>query len=350
MQRKDYLELARRGRGLPIGADLILHQPGAAPVDRYQGEQLGAVMVRAAERFHSPLAFSLMDLTLEKKMLLDLLGVDAPEVHDGMLVKPISPERRDAVMARLEQSLPKPMIAQMAALEHVVKQGALEPVGMHIGPFSLVSKLLSDPITPIYMAGTGATAEDDDQVEILESALDLTTRFLARYSALQIEAGAKAIFVAEPAANKVFFSPNQLAAGAPIFERYVMEPNRTVRNRMSDGGAELIFHCCGELIDSMVTQFGSLRPVILSLGSSRHLWEDAALLPKDVVLYGNLPSKQFYSDELTPPEKVREMARALKSKMASVDHPFILGSECDILYVPDTGDRILTKADIIAAS
>jgi hypothetical protein len=31
-------------------------------------------------------------------------------------------------------------------------------------------------------------------------------------------------------------------------------------------------------------------PVILSLGSSRVLWEDAQLVPKHVVLYGNLPS------------------------------------------------------------
>ena len=56
----------------------------------------------------------------------------------------------------------------------------------------------------------------------------------------------------------------------------------------------------------MVEQFATrLDPAILSLGSSRTLWEDAALVPKSVVLFGNLPTKKFYSDEAMPDEQVK---------------------------------------------
>jgi methanol--5-hydroxybenzimidazolylcobamide Co-methyltransferase len=55
----------------------------------------------------------------------------------------------------------------------------------------------------------------------------------------------------------------------------------------------------------MVEAFANrLHPAILSLGSSRKLWEDARLVPRDVVLYGNLPTKLFYSDSVMPVEEV----------------------------------------------
>ena len=77
-----------------------------------------------------------------------------------------------------------------------------------------------------------------------------------------------------------------------------MTPNRRVRGLLKEAGAELFFHCCGELVDPMVSAFATLDAAILSLGSSRLLWHDAELVPKSTILYGNLPSKQFYSDAL----------------------------------------------------
>ncbi len=65
----------------------------------------------------------------------------------------------------------------------------------------------------------------------------------------------------------------------------------------------------------MVSQFTKLDPAILSLGSSRKLWEDAALVPKTTVLYGNLPSKRFYSDELISVDEVIEQSSDLVEKM-----------------------------------
>jgi hypothetical protein len=115
----------------------------------------------------------------------------------------------------------------------------------------------------------------------------------------QVRAGAKAMFVAEPAANKVYFSPKQLAEGADTFERYAMAGNRQIKRLLDEHGVDLVFHCCGELTDEMVKDFGSLDPAILSLGSSRKLWEDARLISKRTVLFGNLPTKRFSTDELS---------------------------------------------------
>lgn len=163
------------------------------------------------------------------------------------------------------------------------------------------------------------------------------------YLEAQMAAGAKAIILCEPAANKVYFSPNQLAESYEVFDRYVMQFNRRIREQLRRRGVDLIFHDCGELLDGMVQRFATLDPAILSLGSSRLLWEDAALVPKTTVLYGNLPTKQFYSDQLVSVAKVQQLSRDLTRRMREVGHPFILGSECDVLSVPGSEQTIKAK-------
>ncbi|MGD0774318.1 MAG: hypothetical protein ABSC05_16005 [Candidatus Solibacter sp.] len=89
-----------------------------------------------------------------------------------------------------------------------------------------------------------------------------------------------------------------------------------------------IFHDCGDLLTDMVRQFAlELRPVMISLGSSRKFWEDAAVVPKDIVLFGNLPTKTFYSDAAMPLEEVLRRTADLAASMAACAHPHILGSE-----------------------
>jgi hypothetical protein len=84
---------------------------------------------------------------------------------------------------------------------------------------------------------------------------------------------------------------------------------------------------------------------MLSLGSSRRLWEDVAVVPPEVVLFGNLPTKHFYSDETLPLETVRAKTRELVVRMRETGHPFILGSECDVLHVPGAGETIRRKVE-----
>jgi uroporphyrinogen-III decarboxylase len=306
-------------------------------------------MEAAARRYRTPLAFSLMDLRLEKRDLLALLGrevedVDTFHFHEAPSaeeVEKVQSSSRRAPFAQRNQ-------AQMDAVRYVAQETDLASVGMAIGPFSLMTKMLADPITPIAMSGMGLTADEDPGVLMVERTLALAESVVARSLAAEGAAGAAAIVVCEPAASKVYLSPKQLDAGSDIFERLVIAPNLRLRQQLADLGVDLIFHDCGELTDAMVAEFGHrLRPAVLSLGSSRRLWEDARLIPSDVVLFGNLPTKTFYSDEAMPVEKVEELTRDLAAKMKQVGHAHILGSECDVLHVPEAAGTIRRKVEVM---
>lgn len=351
MERAHLLDLARRGLRFPIGADLVLHeQPGHAEILR-DGTELGRIVEQAARRYRTPLAFPVMDLMLEKVLLLRALGgIDEAAIPTWHFDEAPDAATCARIVQRLRSAPDPRLCANLGAIRHIATQTDLVPVGMSIGPFSLMSKLLADPITPVYLAGTGLTAADDPEVRLVETVLELATEVVLQVVQAQIEAGAQLVFVAEPAANKVFVSPRQLEEGANVFERLPMAANRRVKALLDRHGVGLAFHCCGELVDDMVRAFATLHPVLLSLGSSRDLWHDATLVPDDIVLYGNLPSKQFYSDDLVTAAQVVERGRALRERMAETGHPFILGSECDILSVPGCERQLMAKAMAIVDS
>jgi uroporphyrinogen-III decarboxylase len=215
---------------------------------------------------------------------------------------------------------------------------------MAIGPFSLATRLMADPITAAAMISSGAEADND--VALLWQCLQAAEAAVLRSVRSQIRHGAKAIMVCEPAASIAFISPRQIKSGSKLFERLVMEPNLRLKAALDQGGCDFIFHNCGELVDPMVKAFAHrLHPVILSLGSSRKLWNDARLVPADVVLYGNLPTKSFYSDGAMPIEEVIRRTNELAAKMKACGHPHILGSECDVLFVPEAQATIWKKVN-----
>lgn len=335
MDRQFYLGLAEAGLRMPIGTHLVLHEHADAEVIVRDGERLGQVVEEAARRFRCPLGLPLMDLKLEKEALLLARGVAPARVDTYHFTE------LPADVGRFE--LTPNMKAVCEGIRYIATQTELLPVGMGIGPFSLMTKLISDPIAPVFLAGTGATAEEEPEVALVERLLEMSSRIIQAYLEAQMAAGAKAIILCEPAANKVYFSPNQLAESYEVFDRYVMRFNRAIREQLRSRGVDLIFHDCGELLDGMVQRFASLDPAIMSLGSSRLLWEDAALVPKTTVLYGNLPTKQFYSDQLVSVAKVQQLSRDLIRRMREVGHPFILGSECDVLSVPGSEQTIKAK-------
>ena len=315
---------------------------------RHDGDRLGAVIAEAAARLGTPLAFPLMDLRLEKAELLRYFGVsnaDAPGFHFDQAP---TAEQRAGFARYLREQAPGPAVAaSFGALDYVRRQPGLIPIGMCIGPFSLTTKLMADPITPVCMAGAGIGAEEDEGVALLEACLELSLACVLNQIERALAAGAQAVFIAEPAANQVYFSPLQLAEGSDVFERCVLAPNRRIAELIAGRGADLLFHCCGEITAGMLDGFCSLRPSLLSLGSSRRLWEDAARVPKDTVLYGNLPSKMFYSDVSMPLARVAESAADLAARMAVSGHPFILGTECDTLHVPEYAATIRAKVDCL---
>ena len=348
MNRDYLLHLAKNGLRMPIGTDLVLQEQPNAEAIKTDGQQLGRVAIAAAKRYSTPLAIPLMDLTREKAALLQLLGINSGGQEFQFTETPDT-----AAIARFEKNLHGPLTAALQAhvesIACVARSTQVIPVGMSIGPFSLLTKLLGDPITPVYLAGSGATADDEPEVKLLETALELSAQFVLESIQRQIDAGARVMVIAEPAANKVYFSPTQIDAGSNVFERYVMSVNRRIRGLLKEADVELFFHCCGELVPSMVAAFNSLDPAILSLGSSRLLWEDADLVGKSTILYGNLPSKQFYSDDLVSIADVSRRSRELVGRMKDVRHPFILGTECDVLSVRGCECKIKAKVDAMLA-
>jgi uroporphyrinogen-III decarboxylase len=335
VSNKTFLELAAAGHSVPIGTHLVLHEHPDHEAILTDGAKLGGVVAETAERFASPLAIPLMDLKIEKEALLAAMGIPAEKI-DGHHFEEVPPRVEDVpATARMEATCA--CIATVAA-----NNPALLPMGMCIGPFSLMTKLVSDPITPVYLVGEGTTAGEDEDVAIVERCLETGLDLILRYIGAQVDAGAKAMIVCEPAANEVYFSPNQLAESFDVFDRFVMEGLKRIKALLDGRGVDFILHDCGELTDGMVSRFGGLEPAMLSLGGSRVLWEDARLVPKSTVLYGNLPSKRFYAVDLTP-AMVESMARDLVHRMKAAGHPFILGSECDILSVPGSEREIESK-------
>lgn len=344
MHQDFYIDLARGGLRMPIGTDLVMNEEGDGEEIRRDGSALGRVVEKAARRWRTPLAIPLMDLRLEKIDLVSIVGISESQADTFHFSSPLD----EQVLARLTREETGQLCAgsqaRNEALAYIGTVPQLVAVGMAIGPFSLTTRLMSDPISAAALAGSGAGVGESEEVKLLWQCLRIAETAVMRSVRSQIDAGAKAMMICEPAACTAYISPRQLKAGSDIFERLVMEPNLRIKAALDDAGCDLIFHDCGELIDPMVDAFAKrLHPAILSLGSSRKLWEDARLVPEDVVLFGNLPSKSFYSDGALPLEEVRRRTEELVSRMHECGHPHIVGSECDVLYVPEALETIWKK-------
>ena len=350
MNRSFYHDLAQQRLSMPIGADLVLHgEPDAAAILR-DGAALGRVVEKTARRFATPLAIPLMDLQLEKATLLRGLDLPVADVASFHFEEPPT----DAQMATLRRRVREPLSPQQQvhvdAVSYIARRATdLVPCGMMIGPFSLMTKLLKDPITPVYLSGMGVTAAEDPAVAGVERTLELAMLMVERSLRAQLAAGARLFCVAEPAANSVYVSPKQIADGSDVFERIVMRNLRRIKAILDEHHADLFFHCCGEFTDYMLGKFGELDPAVMSLGSSRPLWEVAKAVPTTTVLFGNLPSKQFFSDKVISVEAVQAQAADLVARMQAIRRPFILGSECDVLYVNGCEETITRKVEAFLA-
>jgi len=346
MKRSFYQNLAEQGLSMPIGADLVLHgEPDVAAILR-DGAALGRVVEKTARRFATPLAVPLMDLQLEKATLLRGLELPVADVASFHFEEPPTDAQMATLRRRVKEPLTPQQQAHVDAVAYIARQATdLVPCGMMIGPFSLMTKLLKDPITPVYLAGMGVTATEDSSVAAMERTLELAMMMVERSLRAQLAVGARLVCVAEPAANRVYLSPKQIEEGSDIFERVVMTNLRRFKAILQEHDADMMFHCCGELTDYMLAKFSELDPALMSLGCSRPLWDVAQVVPSSTVLFGNLPSKQFFSDKVISVEDVKAQARDLVARMKSIRRLFVLGTECDVLYVNGCEETIIRKVE-----
>ncbi|MBN1874574.1 MAG: hypothetical protein JXA33_10125 [Anaerolineae bacterium] len=340
MDREVYLKMSRDNVRLPIVADMILHEREDPGNCRFCGRCLGEAIVEAAIRFDIPLAFPLMDLRTEKEWILKHMGIHDNEIDTFHFTGTLN-ERQISKIEDVASANPtKRMEATLDALRYVDKHSDKIPVGMCIGPFSLMTKFLSDPITAAYQVGINPDDEEaQDVLQLLASGTDAIIRWIE----MQVSAGAKAICVCEPAYNIVYISPRQIKRNPSILDMLVLNFNRRIKERMDSLGVDLILHDCGELNDDIIRSFNFLDPAILSLGSPCDLPGIAHLINKNIVIMGNLPSKKFYSDSELSVESVINQSRLLIDKMRNIGHPFILATECDVLYVHGHEQSIMDK-------
>jgi len=264
MDRQFYLDLAKSGLRMPIGADLTLHEkPNPAEIvtdgkalGRWWRKRRGATARRSRSPHGSAARENGDPGDSRRPSCRDPV---VPLQHRSRSRGGAPPAGRTAAAA--ESCPPGPY--RVGGLHR--RTDGLVPIGMTIGPFSLMTKLLKDPITPIYLAGSGMTAADDPDVALVDRALELSLTIILSSVEAQIRAGAKAIFMAEPAANIVYVSPSRSKA-VPTSSSATDCADRRVKALLDRHGVDLIFHCCGELNEYMVRQFTTLHPVIISLG------------------------------------------------------------------------------------
>lgn len=347
MDRAFYLDLARRADvRLPITADLILHEKEDPQACRFSGECLGQVIAETTARFHMPLAFPLMDLRTEKEWLLTQIGVAADDIDAFHFPAGLAPDIAAKLEAIAEAGPTPRMRASLGALRYVRDHSEAVPVGMAIGPFSLMTKLVEDPITAAYQVGLDPGDEDAEQVM---KVLEIATRAIQRWVELQADAGARAICLCEPAFNVVYLSPRQVEQQPELLDTLVLDFNRRLKAAMAKRDVDLIFHDCGELNEAILRGIDTLDPAILSLGSPCHLPEVTPWISPRTVLMGNLPSKKFYSDREITVDQITESGSALLREMQATGHPFILGTECDVLCVPGCEHTILKKVEALVS-
>jgi len=317
-----------------FGTDLVVKEKSNPSEILLNGWELGKCIHEAALRYRSPLAFPYMDLKVEKEFLLHLLGIHGEQADTFQFDGNLGNEIVQRVRQQVHGAETARMRANCDAIRYIGHETDYQPIGLAIGPYSLMTKLFPEPITPVYLSSMGVQASEDLQVQSIELALEISTTAIERSVALQLQAGAKAIVICEPAANKVFISPDTLTEEpGDVFDRYVISFNKRIAQLIASAGADLFFHNCGELTGLMIKKMCGLKPAVLSLGSSRKLWEDAAFVDRDIILFGNLPTKQFFLEEAISSDQVEAMTNDLYSKMEETGHLFICGSECDVLLV-----------------
>ena len=348
MDRSYYLQMAQAGARMVLATDMVLKEKANHEELLNDGDELGKIILESANRYDLPLALPFMDLSLEKQWLLTLLGIEKSKIEKFHFDNNLNESIIQQVKEKLVTISTTRIEATCNALTYVAKNSNKLAVGMCIGPFSLMTKLIAEPISPVFLAAMGVKPLDDASIKNIEIILQLAELIITKYIQKQAAAGAKAICICEPAANKIYISPDVMTdETGDIFDQYVISINQRIKDEMAKNNVDLIFHDCGDITPLMLKKISTLHPVILSLGSPVKLWDAATIVPKDIVLFGNLPTKQFFMDETISAERVEEMSKELLTKMAAMNHPFILGSECDVLSVNGYEETIKNKINVM---
>ena len=237
---------------MPLAPSFVFAEHGTRM--RSLDGKLLAELIETCERYRTPLAVALMDLTLEKNAICKVMGIPKEEAATFHFeTKPDAVQ----ILSSFDPLADPYLKASVEAISHIAADKNYIATGMAIGPFSLMTKLLADPITPVYLAGMEV---EDESVSIFKEVLALIMGVVKKYIEAQLDAGAEIIILCEPAANMVYFSPKQIEEGSDVFERYAMENLRELHSMIQSKGSGLFFHCCGELTLDMLRAWPASSP------------------------------------------------------------------------------------------
>jgi len=177
-----------------------------------------------------------------------------------------------------------------------------------IGPFTLAGRLF----------GVSESLEFSmNEPEAMEALIDKATDFLIAYVSAFKQAGAKALFMAEPTAG--LLSPKMLGRfSSPYVKRII--------TAVEDGQFGVILHNCGAKI-AHIPHILASGATALHFGQPMDLPAAARAVPSNVVVCGNLdPSGVFVGmDETT----ITNKTVALETSLAGLRN-VVISSGCDI--------------------
>lgn len=180
-----------------------------------------------------------MDLTLEKDILLRTMGVP-PELGPGFRFDRAA-RRSGCSQGDYRDRRPRPPAYQgqlrRAAPDRWGLQG--DPGRHEHRPVLLADQTPEGPYHADLHGRHGLEAEDDDDVALICALLKLSETIIHATCMAQIKAGAKAIFLCEPAANLVLFSPNQIRDGSSVYDDFVIQPNLRLKAMFDATGTDL---------------------------------------------------------------------------------------------------------------
>ncbi len=305
MKLFDYIQSQSASLATPLMGypGIQLTQSTIQDIILYPERQFDAIWA-LIERFNPPVAFPLMDLTVEASGLG--LHVEYPEDDVAFVRKHPLRVGDDLSGLKDKNLLDAPRVKNyLSVIEKMASRFSGLPGGFVIGPLSLGGLLMG--VENLALAFL-------DAPEFVRNLLEILSEKLANLAVEQEKAGAQIVAVLEPTA--MIISPAQ-------FKDFVKPAVARIFERLS--GMSLL-HICGfasHLVDAMALT--GAHGLSLDFQVDLSLAED--LVPPDIVLWGNLdPVGVFLKGT---PESVFSDVQELLEKMNGYKN-FIPSSGCDL--------------------
>ena len=297
-----------RRRAVPVLTSPGIEWIGAKPREVFQNGALQFQCIEAlAAETPSDILVTFMDLSVEAE------AFGAPVCYSDHENPTISGK----IVSSAEEiaALPVPEIGagrtgEVLRCAELCSQRLDRPVlGGMIGPFSLAGRLAD--MTEMMIL---AAAEPETAMALLEK----SSEFLGKYALALRDVGVNGIFIAEPAAG--LLSPEMCAQFSAVYLQRIVAA-------VQDDEFMVVLHNCGNAAGAQIPELLSVGAAALHLGNATDLVKAGALIPRDVLLMGNVDPVGVLKEG--SPEMVYTRTSELLREMA--DYPnYVLSTGCDV--------------------